>query len=144
MVSKYWACSGDPKNCRCIGRGEWFLASFKRVRRALSQLFFVCAALAAVWFELSCPGQWSARWSGVGASPDAIPVSNANAVPFQVTVTTSGGAILVRRGLVGPGWRWRYSAEFWFAIFDPRRALLKASVVVADAVDYAYAVVGNE
>ena len=30
------------------------MASFKRVVRALSRIFFVCAALAAVWFELSC------------------------------------------------------------------------------------------
>ena len=112
-----------------------------RCTRALASIFRLRSACCSV-VRTILPRAVKRRRERCGASPDAIP--NANAVPFQVTVTTSGGAILVRRGLLGPGGRWRYSAEFCFAIFDPRRALAKALVAVADAVDYAYAVVGNE
>jgi hypothetical protein len=44
------------------------------------------------------------------ASSSTIPVSSASAVPFQVTVTTSGSAILLPPGFVNPGWR------RWFAL----------------------------
>jgi hypothetical protein len=121
-VSKYSASSGDPKNCRCIGRGEWFMASFKRVVRALSHLFFVCACCSVVRTILprTVERRWERRVAQVQVQSRR---SNVNAVPFQVTVTMGGGAILVPRGLLGPGGRWWYSAEFCFAIFDPRRAL---------------------
>jgi len=122
MVSKYSASSGDPKSCRCFGPGEWFMASRKRVVRALSHLFFVCACCSVVRTIL--PRAVERRWERRVAQVQ-VPSrrSNVNAVPFQVTVATGGGAILVPRGWVGPGGRRWYSAEFWFAIFDPRRAL---------------------
>jgi hypothetical protein len=64
------------------------------------------------WFcgtvTLSCSG--TPLGAACSASQSTIPVSSAGAVPFQVTVTTSGNAILVPPGFADPGMR------LWFTL----------------------------